>query len=422
MRTKFYLDKRGQSKALVQDTADIEPSYQIKIAINHGGSSAYLPTGVFIQESKWLSKPNPGQVVGCVQKDRLNIILSEKKLAVDKVLEEMRAAGELRGLSLAEIREKVSRKLELSVYDTDNGEVPIVVCFERFIRTKSNQGTIEGYNGTMAKLMAYREFSEKTTFRSINPSWLDGFNAYLARTNLSVNSRAIHSRNIRAVFNFALNEELTSAPYPFKRYKIKTEPTKDRSLTKDEMGALRDAKCNPTSEKYRDLFFLSFYLCGMNLEDILALKGIRAGRVETKRIKTGQLLTIGLVPEALYIINKYKGIERLVGLGEGVNYDNFQRRVNRALKRIGQTYNPHTREWEGEPLIPDISFYWARFTWATAAGEIDIPEKTVGAAMGHGTSKSVTSIYMRVDMRKKVDAANRAVIDYVFPKNLETKK
>ena len=153
----------------------------------------------------------------------------------------------------------------------------------------------------------------------------------------------------------------------------------------------------------------------MNLEDILEAGKPKNGRVEKRRIKTGQPLTIRIEPEVQAIIDKYKGGERLVEvLGKCRNYGNYLHRANNALKRIGQTYNPHTREWEGEAVVPCLSFYYARYSWATIAAGLDIPERTVGAAMGHGTARSVTSIYMRVDMRKKIDDANRKVIDFCF--------
>lgn len=125
------------------------------------------------------------------------------------------------------------------------------------------------------------------------------------------------------------------------------------------------------------------------------------------------------VDEALAIINKYKGKTHLLDVYDRCrSYDSYLHRLNNALKTIGMAYNPHTKQWEGEPLHPDISYYWCRHSWGTIAAELDIPERTIGAALGHSTSKSVTSIYIRVDMRKKVDAANRRVIDAVFQTSL----
>ena len=418
MKTKFYLDRRTQPKALVPDTADIEPSFPVKVAIHHGGSASYISTGVSVPASQWLSKPSPGQVVGHPRKEALNIKLSERKLEVDKALEELRLAGELKGLSVSEIKAKVERRLEWKAWGTDGEECPVLVCFERFIATKSRAGTVKVYRETVKKLQAYEGFRDGMTFFSITPSWLSAFDRWLSLTSPSANARGVYLRCIRAVFNYALSEELTEAPYPFKKFKIKTDLTKDRSLTPEEIRALREAPCNPANEKYRDLFLLSFCLCGMNLEDILDAVPPKGGRIEKRRMKTGQPLSIRIEPEAQAVIDKYKGRDRLVDiLGKCTNYDNFKHRVNNALKKIGSTYNESTREWEGDPLFPDLSFYYARYAWATIAAGLDIPERTIGMAMGHGTARSVTSIYMRVDMRRKIDEANRKVLDKCF-KNL----
>lgn len=415
MRTKFYLDKRTPAKALIEDY-EAEREYPIKVSINHGGSSAYISTGISVPISQWQSKPGTGRVVNTAVADRLNIALSEKKLAVDKAIEKLRTDGKLRGASASEIKTFVEKELELDSFGTDNGEMPVVACFDRKIKTLTKARTIEAYRSTKAKLQGYGNFSDKATFHYITPTWLAGFEIYLSRTMPSANARAIHFRNLKAVFNMAINEKLTTADYPFKSFKIKYEPTDDLSMTPEELRELHHAPCNPAVEKYRDLFFLSFFLCGMNLEDILEIKEIKGGRIEKRRIKTGQPLTIRVEPEALAIINKYKGIERLISITKGNNYRNLQHRLNNGLKTIGMVYDPHTKKWNGEALFPNIKFYCARYSWATISAELDIPERTTGFAMGHSTYKSVTSIYTRVDMKKKIDAANRAVIDYVFSK------
>ena len=66
-----------------------------------------------------------------------------------------------------------------------------------------------------------------------------------------------------------------------------------------------------------------------------------------------------------------------------------------------------------EPLFKDLSSYWSRHTWATIAASIDIPKETISEALGHSIGSEVTSIYIKFD-HKKVDEANRKVIDHVF--------
>ena len=426
MKTKFYLDKRGKDASaplLLPEETKATPLYPIKIMINSHGRSAFIGTGISVAESQWLSKPSPGQIVFHTKKERLNLILSEKKLTVDKILEDLRTKGALHGKSASEIRGLVVAKLSEIEEGAVGGELPVVKCFERFIRTKKRRGTAGVYESTKRRLLAWDGFSEGTTFREVTASWLENFNSFLAETAPSANARGIHLRNLRAVFNYALGEELTGAPYPFKRWKIRTAPTKDRSLTPEELRAIRDADCSKTLARYRDYFLLSFFLCGLNLEDILCIKEIKGGRIEVLRSKTGQPVSIRVEPEAQEIIERYKGEKHLLdAMDRCGNYKNFQSRINKYLKLIGKRYNPVTKKWDGEAVREDLSFYYARYAWATIAAELDTPERTIGAALAHSTAKTVTSIYTRVDMRKKVDAANRAVIDHCFSKNLENKK
>jgi hypothetical protein len=101
-----------------------------------------------------------------------------------------------------------------------------------------------------------------------------------------------HMRDLRTLFNAACNhynnEDLglyKIKHYPFKRYKIGSAPlTKKRNITIDQVKAIRDCETPKESraELARDLFMLSFYLCGMNAVDLYNLrnKEIKNGRIE----------------------------------------------------------------------------------------------------------------------------------------------
>ena len=56
--------------------------------------------------------------------------------------------------------------------------------------------------------------------------------------------------------------------------------------------------------------------------------------------------------------------------------------------------------------------YIARHSWATIAYSLDVPKETISEALGHEIGSRVTSIYIAFD-RRKVDEANRKVIDYL---------
>lgn len=394
MKTRLYLDTRHQKG---------DGSHPVKISLSVGGRTAYLGTGIDLPENEW-SFPESQP-----RKAALAIKLSEKKLAVDKTIEELRREGRLHGKSVTEIKDIVKERLERNKANNTT----VLSCFDGKIATLRRPGTLRVYQDTRKKLITYPCFKSWYTFEEITAEWMKKFDDYLAKSAPSANARAIHLRNIRAVFNWAIANGCTKAHYPFRDFKIQSEPTRDRSLSVDELREYIGADCTTSQRRYRDIFLLSFLCCGINLEDLLSIRELKGGRIETTRIKTGQPLSIKVQPEAMALINKHRGKKYLLDVYDRCkSYRSFQHRLGDALKTIGTTYNPVSKKWEGEALQPDISYYWARYTWATLAAELDIPERTIGAALGHSTSKSVTSIYTRVDMRKKIDDANRKVIDH----------
>lgn len=132
------------------------------------------------------------------------------------------------------------------------------------------------------------------------------------------------------------------------------------------------------------------------------------GRIQYHRAKTNRLYDIKVEPEALELINKYRGKKYLLNPLD--KYKDYLHHMNDALKTLGRVYKLGIG-WTGDSLFSDISSYWSRHTWATIAYQIDIPHDVIGQALGHAESDT-TDIYIRYD-NTKVDRANRQVIDYI---------
>lgn len=114
------------------------------------------------------------------------------------------------------------------------------------------------------------------------------------------------------------------------------------------------------------------------------------------------------------IIERYKGKEHLLYVEDLKDYRTYTYAMCRGLKKLGEVeVKGRGGKKERKPLFPDISTYWARHTWATIAASLDIPKETISAALGHEIGSRVTSIYIDFD-QKKVDEANRKVMDYVL--------
>ena len=273
--------------------------------------------------------------------------------------------------------------------------------------------TQEVYKGTYNRITAYLGAkAERLRFEDITKEWLTSFEAFLAKTSPAKNARNIHLRNIRAVFNEALDDELITC-YPFRRFKIRPVATAKRSLSVEDLRLLFGYPCEDYQRKYVDMFKLIFFLCGINVADLYDLQEVVAGRIEYHRAKTGRFYSIKVEPEAQDIIDRYRGEEHLLYLADrfSTSHD-YMRRLNEALKRIGEVTIGKQGKKTRYPLFPKLSSYWARHSWATIAASLDIPKETIAAALGHG-GNTVTDIYIDFD-RRKVDEANRRVIDWVL--------
>ena len=118
-------------------------------------------------------------------------------------------------------------------------------------------------------------------------------------------------RTIRAIYNKAIKKNIVSEKYyPFKGFKIKTEPTIKRSLNKEHISALEkiNLKDQPDLDFAKDIFLFSFYNRGMNFIDVFYLtkKEIQEGRIVYRRQKTGKPFSIKITHQAQSIIDKYQ--------------------------------------------------------------------------------------------------------------------
>lgn len=339
-----------------------------------------------------------------------NAMLNRWQLSIDDKIYEIERAKKT--LSLLELKNEI----EFIVKGERVNQKVFVDYIDEYIDSKKmRDSTRELYLLTKSKIEKY---DPGCTFDSMDAKWMRRFEEWMAQT-LRVNAYGIHLRNIRAVFNYCLDEEYTSC-YPFRRFSIKKEETEKRCLTIEQVRALRDYPVEEYQQIYRDMWMLMFYLVGVNAADLFRAKKeqYRDGRLYYKRSKTGTLYSVKVEPEAKEIIERYIGEgEYLLSVMDSYkNYKDFLHRMNWNLQRIGICERKGLGGKKNiEAAFPGISSYWSRHTWATIAAEIDIPIEIISHALGHKIGSDVTAIYVKFN-RMKVDEANRRVIDILNEK------
>lgn len=309
---------------------------------------------------------------------------------------------------------KIKTELNKMLYGKSVKAKAFIDYIDMSAEAQTNIHTRQIYYQTKNKVI---EFDAGATFETITPDWLRKFEQYFLQT-MKVNGVAKLLRTIRAVFNDAIDDDITTE-YPFRKFRITHEKTFKRRLTVEQLRLLRDYPVEQWQEEYRDMFMLIFYLIGINISDLLELKSLTDGRCVYHRNKTGRLYDIAVPKEAMVIINKYRGENHLLcPLDRYKSVNDYTHHINDALKKIGPTTKGidkagKMRKKVYQPLFPELSTYWARHTWSTIAAQLDIPKETIGKALGHSDfDNTTTDIYIDFDMRK-IDEANRKVIDFV---------
>ncbi len=323
------------------------------------------------------------------------------------------------GISLKEIRDMINTELFGKETPKEN-DAPVRLNWEKFyekyVESKKNKGYRASCQYTLDKMREYCKTLSMLTFDDITLKWLVDFDEWLLGKGLTQNSRNIHFKNIRTCLNRAIDEELTNN-YPFRRFKIRSEETRKRNLPVKELRRLFNYTVEPYQEYYLDYFKLMFMLIGINGTDLYNLKKVENGRVEYRRAKTHKLYSIKVEPEAMEIIDRHRsqnGNGLLDITDRWKNPNDFIKNMNIALKKIGKLEivgrggkKKIKAEW------PDLSTYWTRHSWATIAADIDIPDAVISCALGHSTVNPTTGIYIDRN-KKKVDRANRKVLDWVL--------
>jgi len=391
---------------------------QIVAQISAHGSS-FIHSGIYVFESEWDTN---NRIVLGKDSNALNRTLKLFALRIQHAFNSLYIQGKLKTTQAKEIKRIIEYGELLdsnnSIIDTTvtDDTKPIVgnskkqksVSFFDFadivLERINKQKTRETYVATKEKLKQFYKSENPESdinnliFNDIDVGFVKRLDLFMEKQGLAVNTRSFYLRNLRKFYNDAIDENIASLEaYPFRRFKIKNEETKHRNMEIDELIKLRNHSEKPHQRQYIDMFFLGFYLIGINMVDLCGLTEItRSGRVEYRRSKTGRLYSIKVEQEAMKLIKKYRGKNHLLNIMDRYgDHTNYLNRLNKNLKEIDKR----------------LSWYYARHTWATIAAELDVPDDVIKMALGHG-KKTVTDVYIKRN-QKKVDDANRKVIDYI---------
>lgn len=373
--------------------------YSLKLRLTYRRKTAYLNMNIKLEEDQW----DGAKVIKHPRAQMLNNQIAARKADIDNQLYQWHISGVLAGKDVASIK---------AMLEAENEGADFMSYWRKAVARRTNN-TQKVYQQALDKII---EYDPKPAFDKIDVDWLIGFDRWMAKTMPSANSRSIQMRCLRAVMNDALDDEIITH-YPFRKFRIKQEPTKKKALSLKEVRTLVRWEVEDYQKRYKDLFILMILMRGINIGDLCMLtrNNVVDGRIEYRRKKTHKDYSIKIEPEMQEIIDRWKGKKYLLNVMDSYSkYDNFKSRMNKALKDIGEVKHLKQGKKEKKPLFPNLSSNWARHTFATIAlNECGLSRDMISDLLGHSEGLDVTNIYIKKDL-EKMDAAARKIIDKVL--------
>lgn len=280
----------------------------------------------------------------------------------------------------------------------------------RQLRQIGKSSTADTYATSVSSFTRFRQEMD-IPLNAMDSALMTAYESYLKGIGVCPNSISFYMRNLRAIYNRAVEKGLTLQHLPFKHVYTGIGKTVKRAVPLKVIRQIRDLDLTPgaSMDFARDIFMFSFYTRGMSFIDMAFLqkKDLRNGVLSYRRRKTGQLLTIKWEKPMQDIIGKYdtSGTPYLLPLitdsikDSRTQYKNQAHRVNRNLKKIGELLG----------LATPLTSYVARHGWASIAKSKNIPVATISEAMGHD-SETTTRIYLASLDTSVVDKANSLIL------------
>ncbi len=407
----------------------IEEGY-LSLRLYYKGKTRQLATGLKLRANEW-DNINSHIVLTDFSSERreylrrINVELRNKTFHLERLL--------------IEYKEKIDKghaSIENIVLDFRKASTPnsftayAELLGDKLIQQKQFR-TAEAYQTTARRLVRFNKNSDLSLLQ-ITPDFVERFERHLYEQSLSMNTISFYMRNLRAIYNKALQDKImiANSDNPFSRVYTGIKSTPKRALSKEDMQKIysldlehvltKEKKIEDFStrmqelEQARDLFLFSFHARGMSFVDIALLKktDIKQGILSYRRRKTGQQLEIRISPALRRLINKYaKATETssylfpIIKDEKGNPYTQYLtalRKQNINLKTIQRLSG----------VSKTISTHVARHTWATIAKEENLPIWTISEGLGH-TSIKTTYIYLASINRTKLDEANEIVVNAV---------
>ena len=281
--------------------------------------------------------------------------------------------------------ESLKEKTLFEVFEEHNQEQ------EKLVGNGVSKATywISVYTVRLLKEFVQQKYKREDLYlRELNLNFIQSFHTFLRiDKGMAQNSSTKHLKLLKKIVNLAVaNSYMTTNP--FITYKIEREPVEIDFLDEEELRKIINFDTPlPRLERAKDMFLFGCFT-GLSYIDIKTLapehfEKDSTGRIwiKKRRVKTGILSRIPLLPIAKLILDKYKGREKLLPIQDPAD-------INKYLKDIAILCEIKKR----------ITFHTSRHTFAssvTLANNISL--EVVSKMLGHTNTRMTTHYAKLID-------------------------
>ena len=246
---------------------------------------------------------------------------------------------------------------------------------------------ISVYTVRLLKEFVQQKYKREDLYlRELNLNFIQAFHSFLKiDKGMAQNSSTKHLKLLKKIINLAVANSYMSIN-PFITYKVEREPVEIDFLDEEELRKIINFDTPlPRLERAKDMFLFGCFT-ELSYIDIKTLtpehfEKDNTGRIwiKKRRVKTGVLSRIPLLPIAKLILDKYKGGEKLLPIQDPAD-------INKYLKDIAILCGINKR----------ICFHTSRHTFAstvTLANNISL--EVVSKMLGH-TNTRMTAHYAKL--------------------------
>lgn len=366
----------------------------IYITVSHKGTTKFMSTGIEVDNEHNLRN---NKIVRCQGSELLNLklkaILERYENALLEIDPTLYSCSEL--VSIFKNRNNIK-----------HGNT-ILGALEVYLQTLQKDKTIRLYTLSIGRFKNH--MGSDIPLAAIMPQNIQEFHNRLMTDKLSHTTINIYMTCLKIVIDHAIKLKLVKYNvHPFEVYKKPKANVRDLDITVGEMKRIRDMEVKTFPMRVtRDIFMLSYYLCGMNLSDLLAYnfkgkKQIQYVRHKTEHTKTGNDQTCFTIqPEAAVIIKKYMKPSGKLEFGKYDTRSKIDNLLHRNIARMAADAN----------IRKYITFYTARKSFAQHGFELGVPLETIEYCIGQSMKRNRPIFnYVKI-MSKHADVAIRQILD-----------